>query len=356
MDEPTRRQLLGGAAALLGASAGCQTLLGDGDTVAPQYGTPTERTDLLASTQLLVGDTPTSRPLISNGDRTIYVDPNDGDDTAAGTEDAPLRTLQAAVRRVPIYLRHQYVIDLATAPETPVSYDEDVLVPTVIGTGRAGQESDAPSAGPIMNLLIRGAEGDPDAVEIGSIMFANLVGTSAGQLLFATLTRDSPYDDEEYGISAYGTGEVHLYDVAFTDGPTNGVLAYGSKMKAAVVDLGDGNLNGGIHAKRHGSIVATDVQGSVAGPAFQSTQNAKIALRQENGVTGSPTYRARVGGLIYDETEDSWAGLATGEDTSTAASTAPADLAAGDIWYEDGSGDADEGFYGQTADGPVRLG
>jgi len=355
MDEPTRRQLLGGSVALLGMSAGCQTLLDDGDSVAPQR-TPDEAMQLLEAAQVLVGDDPAGRPLISNGNRTIYVDPNDGDDAAAGTEADPLATVQAAVREVPIYLRHQYVIDLATVPETPVSYDEDVLVPTVIGTGQAGQERDAPSGGPMMNLLIRGAEGDPSAVELGSVMFGNAVGTSTVQLLFATVTRDSPYDDEAYGISAYGTGEVHLYDVAVTDGPTNGVLAYGAKMKAAVVDLGRGNVDRGIHAKRHGSIVATDIRGSVSGPAFLSTQNAKITVGQEGDLTGTPQYEGRVGGLVYNETDSSWTGLAATADTSANASVGADDLALGDIWYEDGTGDADEGFYGQTADGPVRLG
>ena len=305
---------------------------------------------------LFRSEAPTTRPLISNGDRTIYVDPNDGDDSAAGTEAAPVRTVQAAVRRVPIYLRHQYTIDLGTVPETPVRYDEDVLVPTVVGTGQAGRESDAPRAGPIKNLVVQGVEGDPAAVELGSVMFANPVGTSVAQLLFVTLTRDSPYDDEQYGVSAYGAGEVHLYDVAFTDGPTNGVLAYGAKMKAAVVNLGRSNLDRGIHAKRHGSIVATDVVGDVTGPAFRSTQNAQITVREANDTTGSPQFEARVGGLIYDEADGSWAGFP--EQAASRARTGGDGTAAdrGAIWYDDGSGDADEGFYGQTADGPVRLG
>jgi len=364
MDEATRRQVLGGTVALLGVGAGCQALFGGNDSVAPQYGTPDQAVKLLGATQALVGSTPTSRPVISNGDRTIYVDPDDGNDDAQGTEADPIQSVQAAVRRVPLYLRHQYVIDLATVPETPVRYDEDVLVPTVIGSGQAGQEDDAPRGGPIKNLIIRGAKGDASGVELGSIMFANLVGTSAGQLLFVTLTRDSPYDDEQYAVSAYGTGEIHLFDVAFTDGPTNGVLSYGSKMKAASVDLGRQQLERGIHAKRHGSIVATDVSGAVTGTAYRATQNAKITIKQENNLTGSPTFQARVGGLIYDERNSEWTGLA--RDAATRADAGPREgdaagggsgqSAVGDIWYDDGTGDADEGFYGQTADGPVQLG
>lgn len=358
MDQPTRRELLGGTAALLGlgTAAGCQSLVDPQGDVPEQYGTPDESMQLLQSNQAIVGESPTGRPLISNGDATIYVDPNNGDDSASGTEDNPLQTIQTAVRRVPIYLRHQYTIDLATVPETPVSYDEDVIVPAVIGTGQAGKEENAEQPGPINNLVIRGAESNPDAVKVGSFMFANVLGTSAGKLMFTTVTRDSPYDDEQSGVTAYGTGEVHLYDIKFTDGATNGVLAYGAKMKASNIHLGDGNLQTGIHGKRHASIITTEVDGQTTDAAFRSTSNSTLTVREGNRASGNPQFLTRVGGLAYNLESDTWRGVNTNVPQSDQSDTQASQEVAGEIWYEDGSGEADEGFYGRTQDGPVKLG
>jgi len=98
MDEHTRRRVLGGTVAILGLSAGCQSLVDDQSETTPQYGAQDGTQQTLDAAQLLVGESPTSRPLISNGDRTLYIDPNNGDDSAEGTESAPLQTVQAAMQ------------------------------------------------------------------------------------------------------------------------------------------------------------------------------------------------------------------------------------------------------------------
>lgn len=356
MEQPSRRELLGGTAALLGLTAGCQ-LLSEGEQRTDPGKLPDEAGDRLRASQMVVGTEPAGRPLISNESRTIYVDPDAGDDDDDGTENAPLQTIQAAVQRVPIYLRHQYTIDLATVPDTPVSYDEDVLVPAVIGTGQAAQEEGAPSPGPVQNLVIKGKDGAPEAVEIGSIMFGNVIGTSASHLLFVTVTRDSPYDNEDYGLSAYGTGEVQLFGIGFTDGPTNGILAYGSKMKASVVNLGQDSLQVGLRAKRHASIMTRDIEGQTSGPAFSSVSNSRLTIKGGNRASGNPQYKTRVGGLIYDLGSDSWRGLPDeGSNRTRYQGGESKDRDCGDIWYEDGRGDRKEGFYGQRSDGSVHLG
>lgn len=357
MDQPTRRALLGSTAALIGLSAGCQQFLGDGGDPSAQYGTPEQSTELLSAGQAIVGQTPAGRPLISNGPQTVYVDPRGGDDSGAGTESDPLATIQEAVRRAPIYLRHQYTVDLATVPETPVRYDEDVLVPAVIGTGQASQEDGAPEAGPFNNLVIHGASGSSDAVEVGSVMFGNVIGTSASLLRHVTVTRNTPYDDEEHGVAAYGMGEVRLFDIRFTSGPTNGIIAYGANMKASAIDLGEENLTNGIRGKRHASVIVRDASGSLTGTAFRSVSNSQLTLREGNQVSGNPTFETRVGGKIYDLASDSWRGLNTESRTNASyQSNGDTDPDCGDIWYEDGTGEDEEGFYGQTADGSVKLG
>lgn len=311
MEDMTRRRVLLGTTVIAALSAGCLSEDSTQGTASTQPGSADESIDLLDAMQVLVGDSPTGRPLISNESTTIYVDPDEGEDSAAGTEDAPVKTIQEAVDRVPIYLRHQYTIDLATVADTPVTYNEDVLVPSITGTGQAGQEDGASQQGPFRNLDITGQTNDSEAVRIGSLMFGNVIGTSAAHVQFVTITRDSPYDDEQYGICAYGTGEVTLYNIQFTDGPTSGILAYGSSMKASFIDLGQRNVDWGIHAKRHGSIIAREIDGEVTGPAYASIQNSKVSIKEGNRVTGNPQTRTRVGGLIFDQESNEWSGFDT---------------------------------------------
>lgn len=344
MSEYSRRDLLAGSLLLTSMGAGCQAF--DGEK-PPQEGT--ERSEPT------IGTSPSGRPIISNGDRTIYVDPNGGDDSANGTRDEPLATIQEAVQRVPIYLRHQYVIDLATVPETPVTYDEDVLVPAVVGTGQAALEKEAVEPGPFLNLILRGRENEPEAVEVGSVTFGNVVGTSAANLFFVTVGRDSPYDNEKCSVTAYGTGEVHLYGVRFTDGPSNGVLAYGAKMKASVVDFGDRNLNFGVRGKRHASIIADRHYGETRNSAYLASSNSRIGIKEGSILSGNPTYDTDVGGLIHDFNTDTWYGVGDSGGGMPSVSDHPADARPGDVWYVDGSGDAEEGFYGLTNAGVVRF-
>ena len=338
----------------------------DGEWQPIMYGTEELPIGQLTAESAMVGATPSGRPLISNQNRTVYVSPN-GDDAGRGTHDDPLASVQEAVQRVPIYLRHKYVIDLSTVPETPVRYDEDVLVPTIIGTGRASLEDGAEEAGPFLNFVIRGDENDTGFVEVGSMMFANVVGTAAGNLFSVTITRDTPYDNEGFALTAYGSGEVHLYDVRFTDGVSNAILAYGAKMKASLVDVGDGNVNIGIRGKRHGRIIADRSMGRTTGSAYFAISNAKIGIKQGETLTGQPTYETGVGGLIHDDNTDTWHGIepstenaSTAQASSGAQSPAvrtdhPSDPGRGDVWYVDGEGAESEGFYGQTRDGPTRL-
>lgn len=316
-----------------------------------------------------LGSQPTGRPLISNGEKTVYVDPVSGRDSATGSQNDPLATIQEAVNRAPIYLRHQYTVDLANLADTPVTYDEDVLVPTIIGTGKAGHENGAPQPGPVKNLVIRGKDNDASAIKIGSIMFGNVIGTSAGNLFNVSILRNSPYDDEKVGLSAYGTGEVHVFNVRITDGPTNGVLAYGSKMKASRIDFGKKNVELGLWGKRHASIVARKLRGETKGNALVAGQNSFIGIEEDNELTGNNTYNTRTGGIIHDSESDTWFGPSGSErsdfgqrQSSSSPSRArslsdhPSDVDPGDIWYIDGAGEPPEGFYGQTSDGPVKIG
>ena len=333
-----------------------------------QYGSRSNPVPSIAARSAWVGDSPATRPLISNGERTVYVDPEGGDDRASGSQENPLATIQEALSRAPIYLRDQFVVDLATVPETPVTYDEDVLVPAVVATGQAGQEANAPSAGPFINLVIRGNRNDPRAVSVGSCMFGNVVGTAAGNLEGVTILRNSPYDDEEFGVSAYGDGEVKLSNIDLTAGPTNGVLAYGARMKASRVNFGNENLAIGFKGKRHASAMLHNPSGTLTSDAFRATANSMISLLDGREVSGNPVFNTLRGGLIYDEVSGTWIGLsgnarvdepkdiqATSSEQLPVRSGSPDDATPGEMWYDDGSGDVSEGVYAQMRTGAKRI-
>jgi hypothetical protein len=337
-----------------------------GDWEPIKYGSSDAPASTINAAQVNVGASPTDRPLISNGPQTVYVDPENGDDAATGTETDPVATIQEAAYRVPIYLRDEFTIDLSTVPETPVTYGEDVLVPAVIGTGMAGQEERAPEPGPFLNLTLQGEQGVPEAVEFGSMMFGNMIGTATANLHNVTISRDSPYDNDNFGLSAYGVGEVNLIGIQFTENVTNGIQVYGARMKANHVDFGQDILDIGIKAKRHGSVMVHKSEGALTSDAFRATANSIIGVGNDNSVTGNPSFHTFRGGLIYDARADSWVGLSgttqidtpresITDDPSTY-SAHPDSVDPGEIWYIEESGETEEGFYGQTKDGPVKLG
>lgn len=341
----------------------------DRDRWAPiGYGAEDAAVPAIHARRMTVGETPRGRPLISNGSQTIHVDPENGSEDASGSVEDPVRTVQEAVGRAPIYLRDQFIVDLTTAPSLPVAYDEDVLVPAIIGTGQAGHEDEAPEAGPIQNLVIQGVGGEPEMAKIGSVMFGNVVGTTAGALYHATITRDSPYDDESFGLCAYGTGEVHISNVEITSGATNGITAYGSKMKATNVGIGERNVDVGVRGKRHASIVTRDFSGTAKGPAYLGVSNSQLTVKKGRRADGSPQFETRIGGLIYDTGTGEWNGLGntagtpngSGETTGSTTNVPrvqdhPSDPSVGAVWYVDGTGEREEGFYGQGSDGPRRI-
>jgi hypothetical protein len=194
-----------------------------------------------------------------------------------------------------------------------------------------------------------------------------VVGTAAANLYQVTVTRDSPYDDEEFGLAAYGDGEVKVFEIAFTSGPTNGIMAYGARMKTSRVEFGSGNLDIGIKGKRHASIIAAEASGELRGDALRATSNSQITLRESQGLSGNPTFNTFRGGLIRDVDGDAWVGFAessmsvqaseegAGTRSLTCHAEHPDDSGPGEIWYVDGSGEPAEGFYGQTEQDRVRF-
>jgi hypothetical protein len=259
--------------------------------------------EAISTDQVNAGTNPTNRPLISNDSQTVYVDPVSGSDNADGSEINPVATVAEALSRCPIYLRHKYIIDLATSPSLPVSYNEDVLVNTVIGTGQATQEGGAAQAGPVTNLEIIGDQANPSNVTINSVMVGNCSGVSVPRLQGATINGTTPYDDEDVAVAFYGTGEGSLFDIEFGSNSVNGILSYGSKLDVRRADVS--NTDAGITAKRGARVQARDISGTASSAVYDSREYSEITFF-DNTATAPQLTKSRRGAEIYDQDNNRW--------------------------------------------------
>lgn len=245
-----------------------------------------------------VGSSPVQRPIISNGDATIYVDPVGGSDSAEGTQTDPVATIQEAVDRCPFYLRHKYTVDLTTAPSLPVTYDEDVLIDSVLGTGQATSNGGT-EAGPTANLVLAGDQTTPSNVEVGSVTVGSCVGTGHPRIQGVHILREGPYYENLNGISFYGSGEGQVWDVEFDSATafTRGVLAYASTVETRRVDVS--NCDRGIVAKRNAQIQAQDTTGTANTVVYSSTATSRISFLS-NSATATDTVETNRASTIYD--------------------------------------------------------
>jgi len=152
--------------------------------------------DLESQTQVARND----RPMFSTVDRTVYVDPDDGDDgvpTARVTQDNPLRTLSEALFRVPFVVQHEWVIKLAngtydssSAMNGPTMNFSTWNTPGVIPAFRIEGDQSTPSNVVIdtnyFNLHTHNAETDdsPDAV-LSGLQFEGNINNKGGLLSVA---------------------------------------------------------------------------------------------------------------------------------------------------------------------------
>ncbi|NHN40533.1 hypothetical protein G9C85_02625 [Halorubellus sp. JP-L1] len=281
--------------------------------------------DSVSTDEASVGSSPVSRPVVSNQNTTVYVDPVNGSDTGDGTQSNPIATIQEAVDRCPIYLRHQYTVDLTTSPSLPVTYDEDVLIDSVIGTGQGGiNDSLADEAGPVVNLLLDGDSDTPSNVEVGSITVGSCVGTATPRIDGVHILREGPYYEELNGIAFYGTEEGSVWNVEFDGGTTftRGVLAYASGLDVRDVDVS--NCDIGLSSKRGGHIQCQRTTGNANEKAHNATESSTIIISESSASAPDPP-GSWFGSTAYDidnrrlyrdsQRERNWYSLFTTTDT-----------------------------------------
>lgn len=173
----------------------------------------------------------TNRPIVSTDNRIIYVDPNDGDDTVA-TEDVtrsnPLRTLNQALMRVPMFIQHEWIIKL----EDGVHDSHQTLAgPVMALTGWhtsgvlpqfriEGNQSD-PSKVVIdanLGIAVTSAEIDdePDSV-LNSVQFNGRINNKAGTMSIGNCIFTGTQDVANAALRGKGGGVTHFTNCTFRD-------------------------------------------------------------------------------------------------------------------------------------------
>lgn len=286
----SRRGFLGSAVAAVTGLAGCErSERDDHDSTAPderEDGTNRsssipehDHADLdaggstLSPSQLDVGYLPDDRPVISNRARRVVV-PGDYD------------TIQAAVGDIPLFVRHQFTIELE-----PGTYDEDVVVPAFVHTMETTMDSERG----FVNLV--GNEADPASVEVGSIYVAGPTGRLPFAVLGLTLLRNNPYDDEGTALAFYGGGEHYVRNVNVGDGTEgaidNGILAYAADVHVDLVDFGRRNVRAhGYTVKHNGRLMEQKVRetpssGSVGGYAYDPEEGIIFFRGRSSTLSGA---------------------------------------------------------------------
>lgn len=174
----------------------------------------------------------TNRPLVSTDNRTVYVDPNEGDDTVA-TEDVtrsnPLRTLNVALMRVPMIVQHEWVIkledgvyDSVSALSGPVMTLSGWQTSGVLPQFRIEGNQSNPRNVVIdahMGLAVSSPEIDdePNAV-INSLQFNGQLNNKAGTLSVGNCVFTGSVSGAHAALRGKGGATTHFTNCTFEDG------------------------------------------------------------------------------------------------------------------------------------------
>lgn len=244
--------------------------------------------DLESQTQVARND----RPMFSTGSRTVYVDPNDGDDgvpTAQATQDNPLRTLSEALFRVPFIVQHEWVIKLAdgtydstSAMSGPTMNFSTWNTPGVVPAFRIEGNQSTPSNVVIdvnyFNLHTHSAETDdsPDAVLSGMQFEGNI--NNKGGLLSIANCRFTGNRNSGGAILGKAGGRTQFHNCTFEPGLDH------------VVNLS----NVGAEA------VLSNCQGRVSEYVYDLESGAKAFHNGGNSVSGDlGLYTIGAGGVLF---------------------------------------------------------
>ena len=158
-----------------------------------------------------------SKRLISEQDQTIYVDPS-GDDSNDGSSSNPVATIQEAVNRIPLFLLHDFYIQIANG-----TYDANKDYPAV-HLGPVVQKGEA-------KLKIVGNENNPGFVECAN----GINWTAFGKLQKLELS------GIHWGNLSQFAGQAYVTNCEFRGNDSAAISGKSGNVLFDRCDIGDGN-------------------------------------------------------------------------------------------------------------------
>ena len=229
-----------------------------------------------------------TRPLISEEEQTITVGPNEDDDT---------NSLQAALEEVPIFLRHNYSIEVDPAGGPY----PNIVVPTVFPLRMANREK-----GDTAFLRIAGNDGldagEGEKSKIGGVYIGN--GENAVYLRDIELIGENPHDNLSTCVTVFG-GTGHLITHVHV-GETPATYAFhvqnGAYLDVRHCNLGEGNVVSGCLARGAATTIQARDFSGVAEDHVYVGFSGYIYVRS-NSASGSDSTFVADRGLVYDTDE-----------------------------------------------------
>jgi hypothetical protein len=242
-----------------------------------------------------------SQPLISNESRTLFVDPASGSDDNDGSSDSPLATVQEAVDRVPLILRHSWTINVVNG-SVP---GEDVVVQ---GVGTVGGEQDSNGVGHA-TLAIQSDSSLADPASLSSITAVGCDGLQSFLIRGFEMTGASKVLDAS-AILCLGCQSVEVSDIRYSaEADTTGTRFFGGTTGkvTGTHEFGNDNRDNGLVSKRGSTMLVRNatVSGNLTNVVYNAVSgDMRISANTTTNATADTNRYAAGDGFIYDSSRN----------------------------------------------------
>ncbi|AFK18556.1 hypothetical protein HFX_0835 [Haloferax mediterranei ATCC 33500] len=233
------------------------------------------------------------RPLVTSKNTRVYVDPEDGDDDAAGTESDPIETIQEAFFRQPYIINHLYEIILKPGVYTSRRADQPPTIssakpanPALILRGETGDRSDVIVESELSLAYLHGEQDVATVKDLttdhtiiqkfGNIKIRNVHFRGAGEPL---TTPNGPV-----GFNAHGPTETTITECTFSDNYAEGARVTEESM-LKLNSLSGHPTHYGVVARSNAEIVLRGDLHQFWGKKGQWSADMGARVRRGNGKT-----------------------------------------------------------------------
>ena len=224
-----------------------------------------------------------NRPFTTNEERTITV--------GVGKD---YETIQEAVCQTPFLLRHKFTINVDAG-----TYDEDIYIPAIIGSGLNTGGSEG-------SVIMFTLNGDTMAnTKIKSLQITSHIGAWVSYIRDFEVYGQEPTSDEGVSVSVYGSNSVLLSHLNMTNNSVYfPIMFYSSSGGAHTINFD--NTEGGFYIKGDSQVYLGDwysdakLSGLIEDGSFILLGKGCMATLENNQVTGYDDLVNCHGGELYE--------------------------------------------------------